>query len=75
MWGVVPSSNGVLGESVKDVPLLKTHPIFEGMLVCHSLTLIGEELCGDPLDLKVNPKSNYLEIQNNGQIFNIRSPL
>lgn len=53
MWGVVPSSNGNLEESEKDIPKLKNHPLFEGMLVCHSLTIIDNELCGDPLDVKV----------------------
>lgn len=53
MWGVVPCTNGVLAEAETDVSKLKDHPLFEGMLVCHSLTLIDGELCGDPLDAKV----------------------
>ncbi|XP_046747691.1 polyamine-transporting ATPase 13A3-like [Diprion similis] len=60
MWGVVPSSDGLLGGPVKDVPSLKTHPIFEGMLVCHSLTLIGGELCGDPLDVKMFESTRWI---------------
>lgn len=53
MWGVVPNVNNKLEEVEKNVPKLKNYPIFEGMLVCHSLTLIDGELCGDPLDVKV----------------------
>ena len=53
MWGVVPNLNNELGEAEKNIPKLKNHPIFEGMLVCHSLTLIEGEYCGDPLDVKV----------------------
>ena len=56
MWGVVPSSNGRFEDSEKEVPRLKNHPLFEGMLVCHSLTIIDNELCGDPLDVKVKKK-------------------
>ncbi|XP_012255739.2 polyamine-transporting ATPase 13A3-like [Athalia rosae] len=60
MWGVVPNTNGVLENSVKDIPTLKAHPLFEGMLVCHSLTLIGEELCGDPLDVKMFESTGWV---------------
>lgn len=54
MWGIVPCTNGILGESERIIPKLNDHPLFEGMLVCHSLTLIDGELCGDPLDVKVD---------------------
>nr|XP_034180704.1 probable cation-transporting ATPase 13A3 [Osmia lignaria]XP_034180705.1 probable cation-transporting ATPase 13A3 [Osmia lignaria]XP_034180707.1 probable cation-transporting ATPase 13A3 [Osmia lignaria]XP_034180708.1 probable cation-transporting ATPase 13A3 [Osmia lignaria] len=53
MWGIVPCTNGVLGESERTIPKLSDHPLFEGMLVCHSLTLIDGKLCGDPLDVKM----------------------
>lgn len=53
MWGVVSCTNGVLDEAETDIPKLKDHPLFKGMLVCHSLTLIDGKLSGDPLDTKV----------------------
>jgi hypothetical protein len=53
MWGVVSCTNGILAEAETDISKLKDHPLFEGMLVCHNLTLIDGELCGDPLDAKV----------------------
>ncbi|XP_043470600.1 polyamine-transporting ATPase 13A3-like isoform X1 [Leptopilina heterotoma] len=53
MWGVVPSVNNEFEEVEKNVPKLMNHHIFQGMLVCHSLTLIEGELCGDPLDVKM----------------------
>lgn len=53
MWGIVPCTNGILGEAETNIPKLENHPLFEGMLVCHSLTLIDNKLCGDPLDAKV----------------------
>uniref|UniRef100_A0A0C9QI04 Cation-transporting ATPase n=1 Tax=Fopius arisanus TaxID=64838 RepID=A0A0C9QI04_9HYME len=53
MWGVVPNSNATLQEAEKSIPKLQNHAIFEGMLVCHSLTLINHQLCGDPLDVKM----------------------
>jgi len=52
MWGVVPCTEGEFDDAKTDIPKLKDHPLFEGMLVCHSLTLIDGELCGDPLDAK-----------------------
>lgn len=60
MWGVVPCTNGVLGEAETDISKLKSHPLFKAMLVCHSLTLIDGKLCGDPLDVKVNSFYIYL---------------
>jgi len=53
MWGVVACTNGIFAEAETDISKFKDHPLFEGMLVCHSLTLINGELCGDPLDAKV----------------------
>jgi len=53
MWGAVACTNGVLAEVQADISKLEDHPLFEGMLVCHSLTLIDGEICGDPLDAKV----------------------
>lgn len=53
MWGVVACRNGVFADAETDISKLKDHPLFEGMLVCHSLTLIDGEICGDPLDAKV----------------------
>jgi len=53
MWGIVACTNGIFAEAETDISKFKDHPLFEGMLVCHSLTLINGELCGDPLDAKV----------------------
>lgn len=66
MWGIVPCTNGILGESERIIPKLNDHPLFEGMLVCHSLTLIDGELCGDPLDVKMFESTGWIleEIDN-----------
>lgn len=60
MWGVVPCTNGILEESEKNIPKLQHHPLFEGMLVCHSLTIIDGKLCGDPLDVKMFESTEWL---------------
>ncbi|KZC11791.1 putative cation-transporting ATPase 13A3 [Dufourea novaeangliae] len=60
MWGIVPCANAVLGESERTVTKLKNHPLFEGMLVCHSLTLIDDQLCGDPLDVKMFESTGWI---------------
>lgn len=54
MMGVVVNQGNKLSEPEKDVPKLKDTHIFKGMLTCHSLTIIDEELAGDPLDVKVS---------------------
>ncbi|XP_026671693.1 probable cation-transporting ATPase 13A3 isoform X2 [Ceratina calcarata] len=75
MWGIVPCMNGVLGKSVKTIPNVSDHPLFEGMLVCHSLTLIDGELCGDPLDVKMFESTGWiLEEFNNTTKDNFLAP-
>ncbi|XP_019699180.2 probable cation-transporting ATPase 13A3 isoform X2 [Harpegnathos saltator] len=60
MWGIVPCTNGIFGEAETDIPKLQNHPLFEGMLVCHSLTLIDDKLCGDPLDAKMFESTKWI---------------
>lgn len=51
--GIIPNENNKLGNLEKDPLKLRNHKLFEGMLVCHSLSLIDGEIIGDPLDIKV----------------------
>ena len=60
MWGIVPCTNGVLGEAERSIPKLNNHLLFEGMLTCHSLTLINGTLCGDPLDVKMFESTGWI---------------
>ncbi|XP_025994168.1 probable cation-transporting ATPase 13A3 [Solenopsis invicta] len=60
MWGIVPCTNGIFAEAETDISKLKDHPLFEGMLVCHNLTLIDGELCGDPLDAKMFESTKWI---------------
>ncbi|KYQ50050.1 putative cation-transporting ATPase 13A3, partial [Trachymyrmex zeteki] len=60
MWGVVACRNGVFADAETDISKLKDHPLFEGMLVCHSLTLIDGEICGDPLDAKMFESTKWM---------------
>lgn len=54
MWGVVPCAGGHLKEPIKDPSTLPLDSLFlQGMVTCHSLTLVDGETIGDPLDLKV----------------------
>ncbi|GLV38282.1 anne boleyn [Carabus blaptoides fortunei] len=54
MWGVVPVKDGVLGEAIKDARSLpERSPLLLGMVSCHSLTIIENQLSGDPLDVKM----------------------
>ncbi|XP_043258655.1 polyamine-transporting ATPase 13A3-like isoform X1 [Colletes gigas] len=60
IWGIVPCTNGVPDEPERSIPKLHNHPLFEGMLVCHSLILIDGELCGDPLDVKMFESTGWI---------------
>lgn len=54
MFGVIPVINGNLEEPIKDVSSIpEDSSLLLGMVTCHSLTLIEEELRGDPLDVKM----------------------
>ncbi|XP_014228513.1 probable cation-transporting ATPase W08D2.5 [Trichogramma pretiosum] len=53
MMGVAIRDGNVLLEPEKDVRRIEGTSMFQGMLTCHSLTLIDEELSGDPLDIKM----------------------
>ncbi|XP_058794297.1 polyamine-transporting ATPase 13A3-like [Phymastichus coffea] len=53
MMGIVMYEDNELHQLEKDVTKLENTRIFKGMLVCHSLTMIEEELSGDPLDVKM----------------------
>lgn len=54
MWGVVPVVQNKMQKALKNVQSLPTYsPLVKGMASCHSLTLIDNELVGDPLDVKV----------------------
>lgn len=60
MWGVVPVEDNRIEKPVKDIKsMAKNSLLFRGMLTCHSLTLIDEELCGDPLDIKVKKLKTF----------------
>lgn len=65
MWGVVPCTNGVLGEAETDISKLRYHSLFKGMLVCHSLSLINGKLCGDPLDVKMFESTKWILKESN----------
>lgn len=55
MWGVVPVENRKIEKPIKEVKTMNSNSLlFRGMLTCHSLTLVDNDLCGDPLDVKVN---------------------
>lgn len=53
LMGVVINENNSLSEPQTCSKKLQYHQIFEGMLVCHGLTIVDNELIGDPLDIKV----------------------
>lgn len=53
MWGVVSVSDGKFQLPVKDIASLSLSEVLIGMVTCHGLTIIDNQLMGDPLDLKM----------------------
>ncbi|KYM96005.1 putative cation-transporting ATPase 13A3 [Cyphomyrmex costatus] len=53
IWGVVSVSDGRFQLPVKDITSLPLSEVLIGMATCHGLTIIDNQLKGDPLDLKM----------------------
>lgn len=61
MWGVVPKSDtNNFQIPLKEVHRLPYDHLLFGMVTCHSLTLMGGELKGDPLDLKMFDSTGWI---------------
>ncbi|KAL5111345.1 putative cation-transporting ATPase [Taenia crassiceps] len=59
LWGVIPNGHGAFEKPVAQPSELPQGPLLETMATCHSLTRIGGELSGDPLDLKMFLSTNW----------------
>ncbi|XP_043505949.1 polyamine-transporting ATPase 13A3 isoform X1 [Polistes fuscatus] len=53
MWGVVPASETKFQFPIKDITTLPLSDLLIGMVTCHGITIIDNQLVGDPLDLKM----------------------
>lgn len=53
MWGVVTVSDKKFQLPVKDITSLSLSEVLIGMVTCHGITIIDNQLVGDPLDLKM----------------------
>ncbi|XP_067207720.1 polyamine-transporting ATPase 13A3 isoform X2 [Linepithema humile] len=53
MWGVVAVSDRKFQLPVKDISSLALSEVLIGMVTCHGITIIDNQLVGDPLDLKM----------------------
>lgn len=53
MWGVVTVSDRKFQLPVKDITSLPLSEALIGMVTCHGITIIDNQLAGDPLDLKM----------------------
>nr|XP_050858896.1 polyamine-transporting ATPase 13A3 isoform X2 [Vespula vulgaris] len=53
MWGVVPASDKKFQFPVKEIMNLPLSDLLIGMVTCHGITIIDNQLVGDPLDLKM----------------------
>ncbi|XP_050450065.1 polyamine-transporting ATPase 13A3 isoform X1 [Cataglyphis hispanica] len=53
MWGLVIVSDRKFQLPVKDIASLPLSEVLIGMVTCHGITIIDNQLVGDPLDLKM----------------------
>lgn len=53
MWGVVAVSDRKFQLPIKDISSLPLSEVLIGMVTCHGITIIDNQLVGDPLDLKM----------------------
>ncbi|XP_006611115.1 probable cation-transporting ATPase 13A3 isoform X3 [Apis dorsata] len=53
MWGVVSSVDRKFQPPVKNIASLPLNDLLIGMVTCHGITIIENQLVGDPLDLKM----------------------
>ncbi|KAJ8927052.1 hypothetical protein NQ314_020520 [Rhamnusium bicolor] len=61
MWGIVPVEDNKIKTALKDVKALSsTSRLLRGMATCHSLSIINNELCGDPLDVKMFESTGWI---------------
>ncbi|XP_033763720.1 LOW QUALITY PROTEIN: probable cation-transporting ATPase 13A3 [Pecten maximus] len=51
MKSVIPATDGKFSAEVSSISTLTRSPIMTAMTTCHSLTIIDDQLCGDPIDL------------------------
>lgn len=61
MWGVVPkSSTNYFQMPIRQVDRLPYDHFLFGMVTCHSITIMNNELKGDPLDLKMFESTGWV---------------
>ncbi|XP_067135082.1 polyamine-transporting ATPase 13A3 isoform X1 [Centruroides vittatus] len=60
LWGVVPADSNKFSEPVKNISMLRNSSFLIGMTTCHSLTIIDNQLSGDPLDLKMFEATEWI---------------
>ncbi|XP_068983430.1 polyamine-transporting ATPase 13A3 isoform X1 [Bombus flavifrons] len=53
MWGVVNTIDKKFQPPIKDITSLPLNDLLIGMVTCHGITIIENQLVGDPLDLKM----------------------
>lgn len=60
MWGVVTVSDRKFQLPVKDISSLPLSESLIGMVTCHGITIIDNQLVGDPLDLKMFESTGWM---------------
>lgn len=61
MWGVVPKTpTNQFQMPIKEIDRLPVDHFLYGMATCHSITIINNELKGDPLDLKMFESTGFI---------------
>ncbi|KAJ6656844.1 hypothetical protein lerEdw1_003175 [Lerista edwardsae] len=53
VWGVVPQENGYFLPLVHELRRMSDGPLLRCLATCHALSLLRDQLIGDPVDLKM----------------------
>uniref|UniRef100_A0A670J190 ATPase cation transporting 13A2 n=1 Tax=Podarcis muralis TaxID=64176 RepID=A0A670J190_PODMU len=74
IWGVVPLEKGSFLPLVHELRCLDSGPLLCCLATCHTLSWLGEQLIGDPVDLKLLESTGWVrEREREAELFGTRA--
>ncbi|XP_066493188.1 polyamine-transporting ATPase 13A2 isoform X1 [Tiliqua scincoides] len=61
IWGVVPQENGCFLPLVHELRCMADGPLHRCLATCHALSLLQDQLIGDPVDLKMLESTGWAQ--------------
>ncbi|XP_061456915.1 polyamine-transporting ATPase 13A2 isoform X2 [Rhineura floridana] len=66
IWGVVPQENDAFLPLISELPSLDHGPLLRCLATCHAISRLGEQLIGDPVDLKMLESTGWTQEEAEG---------